>query len=159
MSNVVRDLWSRLGGSAPGRWLFSTAICLKAPYFLSIRPTFQSMEPGRVEITMPKRWGVTNHIGTVHAIAMCNAAELAGGTCVEVSLPGHLRWIPVGMEVQYLKMAKTSLRAVATLDTAELTSTGDKVVSVDVFDAADVVVFHADISMRVSDKTSRKKAA
>lgn len=159
MSSQIRDLWTRLGGSAPGRWAFSTAVCLKAPYFLSIRPTFVSMDPGRVEVSMPKRWGITNHIGTVHAIAMCNAAELAGGTCVEVSLPGHLRWIPVGMEVQYIALAKTSLRAVATINVDDLQEPGDKIVAVDLIDTNDVVVFHADIRMRLSEKKKRKRAA
>jgi hypothetical protein len=59
---------------------------------------------------MKKRRSVQNHIQTVHAIAMCKAAELAGGTCLDVSLTSSMRWIPVGMEVQYLTMAKTDLK-------------------------------------------------
>ena len=68
----------RLGSSPLARWLISTAVCFKAPYFWSIRPSFLLLEPGRVEVWVPKRRAVTNHINTVHAIAMCNAAELAG---------------------------------------------------------------------------------
>lgn len=50
-----------------------------------------------------------NHIGTVHAIAMCNMAELAGGTMTEVTVPSTHRWIPKGMTVEYLKRQKQTL--------------------------------------------------
>lgn len=63
---------------------------------------------------MRKRRAVLNHLGTVHAVAMCNMAELAGGTMTEVTIPSTHRWIPKGMTVKYLKMAKTDLVAVAT---------------------------------------------
>src|SRR3546814_8551637 len=39
---------------------------------------------------------------SVHAIALCNAAELAGGMMTEVSIPSGARWIPKGMTVEYL---------------------------------------------------------
>lgn len=65
---------------------------------------------------MRKRRRVKNHIGTVHAIAMCNLAELAAGTMMEASLPRSHRWIPKNMTVEYLKKAATDVRAVAALD-------------------------------------------
>ena len=109
-------------------------ICLTAPYFRTIKPIFTSLEAGRVEVKFKKRWGVTNHIKTVHAIAMCNAAELAGGVCLDVSLDAAYRWIPVGMEVQYLKMAKTNLIAVCEYPDFENIEAGDVVMPVGVFD-------------------------
>ena len=111
--STLLTMRNRLGDGPLARWVLSTAVCWTAPYFRTIRPTFLTLEPGCVEVWLPKRWGVQNHLGTVHAIAMCNAAELAGGTCVELSLPPSMRWIPVRMEVHYQKMAKTSLRATA----------------------------------------------
>ena len=68
MANVLK-LYGRLGGSAPGRWLFTRAVCWTAPYFGSIRPMFEVLEPGYCKVSMRKRRSVTNHIGTVHAIA------------------------------------------------------------------------------------------
>ena len=47
---------------------------------------------------------------------MCNAAELVGGVCLDVSLDAKFRWIPIGMEVKYLKMAKTDLTAECKID-------------------------------------------
>ena len=101
-----------------------------------------------------KRRAVLNHINTVHAIAMCNAAELAGGTCLDVSLDSRFRWIPVGMEVKYQKMAKTHLRAVCKVDDYQWDEEQDVVMPVGVFDTNGVEVFHADITMRVSARKS-----
>ena len=67
-----------------------------------------------------------------------------------------MRWIPVGMTVNYLKIAKTDLRGVGTVDVAQMGQPGEVVAHVDVLDAHDVVVFTADITMRVSAK---KRAA
>ena len=150
-------LWKTFGGSGFGRWLVSKMVCFKAPYFSTIKPVFTTLEPGRVEIQFKKRRSVLNHINTVHAIAMCNAAELAGGTCLDVSLNSDFRWIPVGMEVKYLKMAKTDLRAICKVEHFDWDAPQDVVMPVGVFDTNGVEVFHADITMRVSEK--RKKAA
>ncbi|WP_413662726.1 hotdog fold domain-containing protein [Microbulbifer sp. CNSA002] len=152
----VLNLWGRLGGSALGRWLVSKLVALKAPYFRSIKPRFLELSPGKVEVLLNKRWSVTNHIGTVHAIAMCNAAELAGGVCLDVSLDRRFRWIPVGMEVKYLKMAKTNLRAVCEYPGFKTIEAGDVVMPVSVIDTNGEEVFHADITMRVSERPNAK---
>ncbi|WP_406827856.1 hotdog fold domain-containing protein [Microbulbifer sp. ARAS458-1] len=130
----------------------SKIVCFNAPYFSSIKPRFTQIQPGLVEVKLKKRRAVENHIKTVHAIAMCNAAELAGGVCLDVSLNGNFRWIPVGMTVQYLKMAKTDLRAVSRVDDFHWDSAQDVVMPVSVFDTNGEEVFHADITMRISPK-------
>jgi acyl-coenzyme A thioesterase PaaI-like protein len=145
-------LWQHLGGTSFGRWLFSRAVCFMAPYFRTIKPVFTVMQPGHVEVVFKKRRAVQNHIKSVHAIAMCNAAELAGGTCLDVSLHSDFRWIPVGMEVQYLKIAKTDLRAVCRIDRYDWAEPQDVIMPVGVFDTSGTEVFHADIRMRISLK-------
>jgi Domain of unknown function (DUF4442) len=37
---------------------------------------------------------VYNHLHTVHAIASCNAAEVAMGMLMEATVPRSHRWIP-----------------------------------------------------------------
>lgn len=108
-------LWSKLAGLPGGRRLFSAAICLRAPYFRTVLPTVRQLRPGRCEVTAPKWWGVHNHIGTFHAIAACNLAELAMGMLAEATVPDTHRWLPKGMNVAYVAKAETSLRAVAEL--------------------------------------------
>jgi len=128
---------------------FGEIICQMAPYFSTIDPEFVDLKPGYAEAKITKCREIQNHIGTVHAIAMCNLAELVAGTLTDVTVPAGYRWIPKGMTVQYLAKAKTDLRGVATSEGIDFSESGDKVVSVDVFDTEGVNVFHADITMDV----------
>ena len=114
MANRLLDTWHRLQRWPAGDWLFSRAVCFKAPYFATIAPRITRLEPGRCEARIRHRRKVTNHIGTVHAIALCNLAEFVGGLTCDVSLPASMRWIPKGMTVEYLKKANGTQRAVAT---------------------------------------------
>src|SRR6185295_4837649 len=154
-------LWQRLARWPLGNWMFSRAVCFKAPYFGSISPLIVKLENGRCEATIADRRGVHNHIGTVHAIALCNLAELCAGVMTDASLPKGMRWIPKGMTVLYLKKASGRMRGVATPTIAMVTSeTGYELpVNVDVFDPAGERVFNADIRMWLSAKPSASKAA
>ena len=114
MSTLVLRLWRKLESRPFGKWLFSKLVCFKAPYFASIAPRMVSLEPGRGEATVAHRRRVTNHLGTVHAIALCNLAEFIGGLTCDVSLPPSMRWIPKGMDVRYLKKAVGRMCATAT---------------------------------------------
>ncbi len=81
-----------------GLWIFSRLVCLKAPYFASIRPVFIELEPGYARAQIKKRRAVTNHLGTVHAIAMANLCEFVGGILMDISINPEMRWIPQGNE-------------------------------------------------------------
>ena len=89
--------WKQFERLPAGKRLFSYFLCWKAPYFGSIRPRFIALRPEYCEVAVKKRRKIQNHIGTVHAIAMCNMAELAGGTMTDVTIPSTHRWIPKGM--------------------------------------------------------------
>lgn len=153
MATQALRMFRKLGGSAAGRWLFSRFICWKAPYFGSIAPRFEVLEPGRCVVRLRQRRAIQNHIGTVHAIAMCNAAELAGGMATEVTIPESMRWIPKGMSVRYLKKALGELRATARVQApADASVARDLHALVEVRNAADEIVFDADITMWVSPR-------
>ncbi|MGC4059740.1 MAG: hotdog fold domain-containing protein, partial [Aquabacterium sp.] len=109
---------------------FTATICQIAPYFSTIQPSVVALRPGYAEATLPLRKEVTNHIGTVHAIALCNAAELVAGTMTDASIPEGYRWIPKGMTVEYLAKAKTDVRAIADGSGIDWTQAGDQVVPV-----------------------------
>lgn len=143
--------WRILKGSAFGRWLFARVICLQAPYFATIRPRIDRLEPGACEARMRKRRAVLNHVGSVHAIALCNLAELAAGLATDVSIPATHRWIPKGMTVEYLKKATSSVRAIATYPAVAVgTAPADVTVPVDVSGEDGELVFRAQVTMRVS---------
>lgn len=146
-------MFRKFGGSGLGRWLYSRIICWKAPYFGSIAPRIEVLEPGRCVVRLRQCRSVQNHIGSVHAIAMCNAAELAGGMATEVTIPPSMRWIPKGMSVRYLKKARGVLHASARVATiAEGSASQELHALVEVRNAADELVFDADITMWVSPR-------
>ncbi len=132
-----------------GSTLFSFAIGFVAPYFATIKPKFESLKPSYARLHMPYRRKVTNHIKTVHAIAMCNMAELAGGMMTDVSVPKTSKWIPVDMKVWYLKKAKTSLTAEADGAGIDWNTEGNVLVPVSVKDTSGEEVFRAEIRMNL----------
>lgn len=128
---------------------FSGMVGQIAPFFSTINARFTALRPNFAEITMPFRREVTNHLGTVHAIAMCNMAELVAGTMTDASIPAGCRWIPKAMSVQYLAKAKTDLRGVSSGEGLDWASGGDIDVPVEIFDTNGVKVFSAVITMNV----------
>lgn len=148
--------WQRLRSTAPGRAAFSMGMRLRVPYFATVRPTVRVMEPGRCEVTAPKWWPVHNHLGTFHAIAVCNLAETAMGMLCEATVPASHRWIPQAMEVRYPAKATTGLRAVATLDTVpDFGAAPDGFtlpVPITVYDTARTVVLEATITVWVTPR-------
>ena len=148
------ELWNKASALPAVKWTFTRMLCLKAPYFSSISPLIEELKPNSCKISIKKKRSVLNHIGTVHAIAMCNMAELAGGTMTEVTVPATHRWIPKGMTVEYLKKAETDLIAIASPveQNYDWDKAGEYLVNVDVFDKANEKVFHAKITMWISKK-------
>ena len=152
-STYTYRMWQRLSAQPGGSWVFSLAAMARVPYFASVLPHVKRMEPGLAEVAIPKWIFVHNHLHTVHAIACCNAAEVAMGMLMEATVPTTHRWIPKAMTVQYLQKATTSLRATArleTLDFAAITEGTDVVVPVSVTDRNGLEVVHADITTWVS---------
>jgi acyl-coenzyme A thioesterase PaaI-like protein len=145
--------WTQLSGRPAGSWMFSLAAMAKVPYFASVLPHVRRMEPGLAEVDVPKWVFVHNHLKTVHAIASCNAAEMAMGMLMEVTVPTTHRWIPKGMTVSYLQKATTSLRATAKIDPPDflvITEGMDVVVPVSVVDRFGAEVVHAEITTWVT---------
>ena len=150
-------LWQRLGGSTLGSWLFTRIVCFKAPYFASISPRVLRLEPGLCQARLRQRRRVQNHIGTVHAIALCNLAELCAGLVTDVSIPRDMRWIPQDMTVRYLKKASGTITAAAR-PTTELRSTEEPypaTISVALNDDRGQLVASADIHMWLSPRPPR----
>jgi acyl-coenzyme A thioesterase PaaI-like protein len=146
-------MWQRLGAIPTGSRLFSLAAMARVPYFASVLPHVRRMEPGLAEVDVPNWIFVHNHLHTVHAIASCNAAEMAMGMLMEATVPTTHRWIPKAMNVQYLQKATTSLRATARIglpDFTAITEGAELVVPVSVTDRHDIEVVHADITTWVT---------
>ncbi len=144
--SIAYDTFQSVGSEKYGKLL-----CEFAPYFSTIDPQFVDMKPGYVEVCIRNRKEVQNHLGSIHAAAMCNLAELAGGTLTEISLPEGKRWIPRAMNVEYLAKAKTDLRAVADGSGIDWTTPDALTVPVTLFDTSGNKVFAAEIFMNIKN--------
>lgn len=142
-----------------GLRLFSIAVCLKAPYFSSIRPRFDQLRPGFASATMRKRRKITNHLGTVHAMALANLCEFVSGTLMEISTPANMRWIPKAMDIRYLAKAQTAVTATCQVDHIDWTEADDIWLEVKVHDKNPQLVAEARIPMYVSPKPTASPQA
>ena len=112
----VLTLWKSASRLPGGERVFSFVFGRRAPYFASIRPRFTEIRPNRAALLIRDRRRVHNHLGTVHAIALCNGLEAAMGALAEATIPPTQRWIPQGMEVRYTAKADSDVLCIAETD-------------------------------------------
>jgi len=153
-SSSASRLWSKLSGFTFGRWLFSKIVCFKAPYFSTVSPVIVTLEKNLCVGTISQKRSIQNHIGSVHAIALCNLAELCGGLMTDVSVPAGMRWIPKEMKVKYLQKAfgKITARAVPASEFIVSAEGYEATVIVSLRNSESVEVVSAEIKMWVSKK-------
>ncbi len=138
------QMYEQMGGET-----FSMNVGKIAPYFATIDPAITDYTIGYCEVFLRKQAKVHNHLGTVHAIAMCNAAELAAGMVTDASIPSGARWIPEGMSVRYLAKAKTDLRVICDARAIDFSKAGATIVPVTALDVEGKECFTAEITMNV----------
>ncbi len=137
-----------------GRFAFSRALQVAAPYFLSIPAGITSARPGRATADMRHLPWVRNHLGGVHAIALCNLAEMTMGVVAEATVPPTHRWIPKGMTVEYTARAAGTMHAKAVLDLPEPLPGGgvEVAVAVTIRDDAGTDVLRGEIRIWVTPR-------
>jgi len=157
-NSTLLKAWAVCRRFRMGRYAVAKAICFMAPYFGTIKPAFVQIEQGYVAAKFKNRRKVRNHLGSIHAIAMCNAVELVTGSCAEVSLHKDLRWIPVGMNVEYKKKAKSELLAICKAENYPDWQDNQQIsIPVVVKDMQGDVVMSALVFMKISMKSKVKK--
>ncbi len=158
-SNVL-ELWEATSKLPQGNKVFSALFAQKAPYFASFGPVFTEIRPNYAELRIKKRRKVQNHIGTVHAIALCNGCEAAMGALAEATIPSNMRWIPKGMDISYTAKADSDIRIIAETDPEQWTSGNpDLHVRVKGLRKDDTVVIEGVIKLWVTEKPARSKSS
>lgn len=110
--NLIRQAWNLLSGVPGGKAVLSRLVGRMAPYTGSIHATVSVLRSGYAEVDMADRKAIRNHLDCVHAIALANLAELAGNVALAYSLPDDGRFIVSGMEIEYVKKARGTIKAV-----------------------------------------------
>ena len=107
--NPIRAAWDRLHQLPGGSRAFSRLVGMMAPYTGSIGAQVVDLELGRSRVVLHDRRSVRNHLRSVHAIALCNLAELTGNVAMAYSLPDDARFIVAGLSIEYLKKARGTI--------------------------------------------------
>lgn len=159
MAQQTFDLYQKITRLPAGKRIFSLAYSIKAPYFATVRPVVREVRPNYAELSIRNRKRVHNHIGTLHAIAVCNGLEAAMGLVAEATCPADKRWLPRGLQVSYLAKSTTDLLCVAETDPEQWAATpGDVDIRVKAVRTDGVVVVEGVIPVYVTQKPTKDTA-
>lgn len=95
--------------------LLSRLFCSQVRFAGTAGIRIQQLSSDEVRMSLANHRRARNHIGGVHAAAMALLAESASGCLVGMNLPDHKLPLIKTLKVDYLRRARGSLRAIATL--------------------------------------------
>jgi uncharacterized protein (TIGR00369 family) len=139
MANVFQS-WERAVRLPGGARLFSLLAGRAAPYTGTLRARVEALRPGFARVRLPDRRGVRNHLGSVHAMALANLAEMTGNLALLAALPDPNNMIVTGFEIDYVKKARGAIVATCELGPVDATRAGELVYTVELRDGGGVVV-------------------
>ena len=148
-SGSVLDRWKRLSRYPGGPWLFSKIFGRAVPYSGSVGPRIRVLEPGHAEVEIPDRRSNRNHLGSVHAIALMNLAEMTSGIAMMAGLPPTVRGIVTTLSMTYHKKARGTIRAIARVEVPVVTEDRDFDVKAECFDREGVLVATGNVRWRL----------
>jgi len=142
-------LWNQLSPWPGGQWLFARIFSRTVPYSGSVSPRIRLLEPGHARVEIPDRRSNRQHLGSVHAIALLNVAEMTSGLAMMAGLPDGIRGIVTNISMEYLKKARGTITAVATVQVPTGTENTDFDVTADCLDPEGTVVARATVRWRL----------
>lgn len=149
--NRTLSLYQKLTKFPLGKLIFSKGVAFRAPYFASIHALVTELRLGYCRAMIKDRRSVRNHIGSIHAGAMCTLSELTGGLAVDATLPPHLRWIPKSMSVEYVKKARGTIKGICEFN-PDILVPGDVSLPLEIQDESGDVVLKAVILFYISER-------
>lgn len=138
-----------------GNKIFSKIVGRQAPYFSTINATIEHLEAGKAIVSLKQHKRIENHIGTVHAIAVCNLCEYAMGILAEATIPSHLRWLPKGINASYLAKCTGKLTATAIIRPEDFI-VGEINIPISIKNESGTEVMACNIPLHISDKPAKK---
>lgn len=111
VSAWIREGWQRLSSVPGGKRVFDRLIGAAIPYTGALGAHAEALGPGYACVRLDERRAVRNHLKSIHAIALCNLAELTGNLALAYSLPEDSRFIVTKLSIEYKKKARGSIVA------------------------------------------------
>lgn len=142
-------LWRRLSALPGGEWLFAKIFARTVPYSGSVKPRIRVLEPGHAEVEIPDIRANRQHLGSVHAIALMNVAEMASGLAMMAGLPEGIRGIVTSLSMTYHKKARGTIRAVSRVTVPTVTTDQDFEVIAECFDPSGAKVATGQVLWRL----------
>ena len=154
-TNIVRQAWDRLHGLPGGSRLFTRLVGEAAPYTGTMGAQVLELRDGYCRTRLPDRHRVRNHLRSIHAIALCNLAELTANAAMAYSLPDDARFIVAGLSIEYVKKARGAIEGECTCPVPESAERVEYEVPVVLRDGAGEVVARAVLRTLVGPKRRR----
>lgn len=157
-SNPIRSLWTRTCSLPGGNVVFSRLLGRIVPYTGTIRPRVEVLLDGYARVSMRDRRRVRNHLNSIHAIAIMNLAEVAGGLALNYGLPSGARAILTSLAIEYLKKGRGTLTAEARIEMPDTSERKEYDFETIVRDAGGEVVARARARWLVGPDEERPRA-
>lgn len=145
----ILNTWKTFADKPFGKQLVSRAVGLMAPYTGSISPKILDIEPGHARVQMRDRWGVRNHLRSLHAVALMNLGEACTGLAVMSVLPPGGRGIVLELGMTYVKKARGTITAESRVTIPETPGSHDLWVEGELVNATGEVVARARARWRI----------
>jgi len=116
MVNTLKRWWGRLGSHSFGRYLFSRMLGFMIPYTGTIKPRVIELRHGFARISIKDKRALSNHLSSIHALALANLGELTTGLALHFALREQDRAILTKLEVEYHKKARGPIFSKAEVD-------------------------------------------
>ena len=139
----ILKTWKTLVDKPFGKQLVSRAVGLMAPYTGSITPQILELGPGYARVQMRDRWGVRNHLRSLHAVALMNLGEACTGLAVMSAVPAGGRGIVLELGMTYVKKARGTITAESRVTLPETPGSHDLWVEGELFNATGELVARA----------------
>lgn len=146
---TVLQHWRRLSALPGGGWLFSKLLGWMVPYSGSVSPRVLHLEPGHARVRIVERRALRQHLGSVHAIALMNVAEMASGLAMLAGLPVGMRGIVTKITIEYFKKGRGALVAESRCTVPADLPAGEYDYHSDVTDAAGDLVARATVTWKL----------